>query len=304
MQVFKRVSVNCAANSGSLSHSHRAQTLYDAVVNCILDFIYIKIDFTWHILSLHTLQPTHTVTLPISCPAKWDFLNKLKKQIFIISYSQVVLFCRIYLSVQQTPAQPLQSYLKESQANQSFSNPTNKQNSTKSHWPFPCLIFLHALKQSMELDFGVNFTFEPGSFLPPSAISTLKSKLLPWMASASSVIVDTDFLVLWFCSWFSSHFPTDNLDNGHCIYPAHLLSEWWHLIPRDLTCGRYPTGSPSRVRLSLPLHCHAREQHFCRKSSYSKEFRHAGLQPEEHQFSLHLGDVCMRLNYYIIFLHP
>lgn len=91
MQVFKRFSINCAANSGSLSRSWRAQTLYDAV-NSILDFIYIEINFTWHIVSLHTLQPTHTATLPISCPAEWDFLNKVINQIFIISYNQVFYF--------------------------------------------------------------------------------------------------------------------------------------------------------------------------------------------------------------------
>lgn len=234
MEVFKRLSVNCAANSGSLSHSQRAQTQYDTVVNSILDFIYVEIDFTLHIVSLHPLQPMHTAPLPISCPAEWDFLNKLIDLIVIISYNQFFYFAE---STYTHLYRKQHSFLKESQANQSFSSTTNKQNSTKSPWPFPCLIFLHAPKQSMELDFWVNFAFQPGSFLSPSAIFTLKSNLLPWIASTLSVTVDTEFIVIWFSSWFSSRFPTDILDNGHCIHPAQLLSQWWHLIPKDSGLG-------------------------------------------------------------------
>lgn len=77
MQVLKRFSVNCAANSSSLSHSQRAETPYDAAVSRTLDFIYTEIDFTWHRMRLHTLQPRHTATLPISCPAECNCLNKL-----------------------------------------------------------------------------------------------------------------------------------------------------------------------------------------------------------------------------------
>lgn len=160
----------------------------------------------------------------------------------------------------------------ESQANHSFSSPINQQNSAKSQWPFPCLIFLHAPKQSMELDsrvrFGIwGYPFESGSFLPPSAVSTLKPNLLPWTVSASSVIVDTDLFfgsVLGSQAIFLQISRTMDTAYIQLVFPCCFRLNSGILFP-----GILATGSPSKVRLSLPNLCHTREQHFCRKSSYS-----------------------------------
>lgn len=146
----------------------------------------------------------------------------------------------------------------------------------------------------MELDFEVNFTFEPGSFLPPSAICTLKSNLLPWMASASSVTVDTDFLFFGCVLGSQTIFLQISWTMVIAYNQLSFCQNGDILFPGILSWGRCPTGSPSRVRLTLPIHCHTREQHFCRKSSYWRNLA-CRLPARTAQFSLHFRDVCMRL---------
>lgn len=121
------------------------------------------------------------------------------------------------------------------------------------------------------------------SFLPPPAISTVKPDLSPWTASASSVVVThwlpCSSVPFYALKPFSYRYPREwwlRLAQIQLILPCCFCLNGGILFPWFLGWGRYATGSPSSVRLSLPHPCHTREQHFCKITSYWLEFMHAG----------------------------